>query len=337
MDTSLRSPFDDSLATSGEPLAVTGLGHVICPADAPPCDPTPYLRQRKLRKFMGAQDDLAVVAAGATLASAELSGRPLGERVGLYIVVGYIPFEEKHLSGIVTASTENGSFSMARFSVDGLEATNPIHAFRCLPNMPAFHVSVSFDIQGPYLVTYPGPAQLYLALESAALALETGTIDCALVGGVAHQQNLLVQHHYGRIAHPMAPARLADAAAFFVLEREETAAARRAPRHGRLLSWSVDYRRHDPFHEAFSPCETFEMPRRGATACPSADDSQNDSQNDCTSFNAPPPLSASIVPEGLGPASLPAYLSMAVGRTPLLEHSLCSRDGITASSRWEVA
>ena len=38
-------------------------------------------------------------------------------------------------------------------------------------------------------VNYPGPGQFYLALEAAAAALADGTIDVALVGGVAHQRN----------------------------------------------------------------------------------------------------------------------------------------------------
>ena len=41
---------------------------------------------------MGVQDDLAVVAAGQAAASAGL-GNALGERAGLYLSVGYLPFE----------------------------------------------------------------------------------------------------------------------------------------------------------------------------------------------------------------------------------------------------
>ena len=91
---------------------------------------------------------------------------------------------------------------MRRFATEGYLAPNPLLTFRCLPNMPAFHVSINFDLQGPYLVTYPGAGQLYAALEEARVALETGAIDVALVGGVAHQRNFLVEHHVRRLGRP---------------------------------------------------------------------------------------------------------------------------------------
>lgn len=48
-------------------------------------------------------------------------------------------------------------------------------------------VAENFDIKGPHFVTGPGPGQFYLALEQAWLALRTGAIDAALVGGVTLQ------------------------------------------------------------------------------------------------------------------------------------------------------
>ena len=79
---------------------VTGIGAVH---DAG--DPAPFLRLRKLRKFMGRQDDLAVVAAGRALASASLAA-PLGERCGLFLTVGYIPFEADDIARLLDASLE---------------------------------------------------------------------------------------------------------------------------------------------------------------------------------------------------------------------------------------
>ena len=58
---------------------------------------------------------------------------------------------------------------------EAFAALNPLLTFRCLSNMPAFHVSVNFDVQGPYFVTYPGAGQLYLALEEAVDALRART------------------------------------------------------------------------------------------------------------------------------------------------------------------
>jgi len=284
--------------TADDPLVLTGLGVALGAS----CDPTPYLRQRKLRKFMGVQDDLAVIAAGRALESAGLAGAALGERVGLYLAVGYIPFDESDLETLHAASCEDGRFSMPRFSTSGLAAANPLLTFRCLPNMPAFHVSTAFDIQGPYVVTYPGAAQLYGALEAAAAALRSGEVETALVGGVAHQRNFLVERHFARIEPPASAGRLGDGAGFLVLESASRARARGAPVHGRLLACDVAYRPWDPFTEGIAAREQFD--ERAADL-------------------------------DLGAASLPvAVAAAASGRH---HHVLASRDGFEAASVWERA
>ena len=167
---------------------------------------------------MGIQDDLAVVAASRAVQAAGNLGVP-GERVGLYLAVGYIPFEQRDIERLVTKSVDGADFSMARFSTEGVASINPLLTFRCLPNMPAFHISLNLELRGPYFVTYPGPSQFYLALEQACLALEIGTIDVALVGGVANQRNFLVEHHMRRLDPPTPAERLEDAAGCLVLER----------------------------------------------------------------------------------------------------------------------
>jgi 3-oxoacyl-(acyl-carrier-protein) synthase len=244
-------------------LVLTGLGHVA----ALPCDPTPYLKVRKNRKMMGAQDELAVVAAGRAIASAGL-GPALGERTGLYVAVGYIPFEEEEISLLLRGSLEGSAFSMDRFSTEGYASVNPLLTFRCLSNMPAFHVSVNFDIQGPYFVTYPGPGQFYLALEEARQALAESRIDAAVVVGVAYQRNFLVRRHFSRIEPPAGE--LSDGAGCLVLEKASHATARSAAIRGRLEHCEVAYRPHDPFEDAAAPEETGADPALGPASLPAA-------------------------------------------------------------------
>lgn len=282
-------------------LWVTGAGHILLgEGGEAQADPVPFLKARKSRKFMGRQDDLAVIAAGRALAAAGLTG---GERVGLYLAVGYIPFEAADIDPVLAGSVdEAGRFSPRLFGQEGLHRAHPLLTFRCLPNMPAFHVSVNFDIQGPYAVVYPGPGQLYLALEEAAAALDEGRIDAALLLGVAHQRNFLVEHHFGRLARPVAPADLRDSAGCLVLERAATARARGATARARLGSWQVSY---EP-GGALDAGESFE---------PGAARGE------------------------LGPASLPVLLSQAssAGFTGEARHELRGRDGICASSSWSFA
>ena len=166
---------------------------------------------------MGKQDQLAVIAAGLAAKSAGMSDEDLRMKTGLYLCVGYIPFERQEIETIAKNSSSNGEFSMELFSTKGFEEVNPLLTFRCLPNMPIFHVSLNLNIQGPYFITYPGAGQFYLALEQAVFALESREIDYALVGGVADQNNFLVQHHFQRLGFDAS--QLLDAAGFLCLGR----------------------------------------------------------------------------------------------------------------------
>jgi 3-oxoacyl-(acyl-carrier-protein) synthase len=225
---------------------VTGTGAAL-----DTCDPKPFLRLRKLRKFMGRQDDLAVVAAGRALESASLAPS-LGERCGLFMAVGYIPFEADEIGRLLDASVDGQRFSMTRFAANAFGAVSPLLTFRVLPNMPAFHVSLNFDIQGPYAVSYPGIGQFYVVLEEAMAALESKAIDVALVGAVADQRNFLVEHHFSRIARPVDASDLVNAAAFMTIERAADASARGAPSRAKMTSYRLEYTPVDPFGETAS-------------------------------------------------------------------------------------
>jgi hypothetical protein len=83
--------------------------------------------------------------------------------------------------------------------------------------MPAYHVSAAFGLSGPYVVAYPGGGQLGLVLEEAVAALAMGRLSAALVVGVTHQRNFLVERHFEKQLPPVAPDALRDAAACLVL------------------------------------------------------------------------------------------------------------------------
>jgi 3-oxoacyl-(acyl-carrier-protein) synthase len=300
--------MDEGAATAADdPGVVTGLGHVIL-SPGQTCDPMPYLRIKKLRKYMGVQDDLAVCAAASALAMA--GAGIVGERTGLYLVVGSIPFEQEDIDPLLEASLEDARFSMERFSTAGIKAVNGLLTFRCLPNMPAFHVSVQFGIQGPYFVTYPGAGQFYLALERACEALSAGMVDVAVVGGVAHQRNFLSAYHFSRLEHPVPLQELVDAAGFLVLERESQARKREARIRGRMIAQQVSYEPHDPLARQPMLVERFQESAGGELSLPGE----------------------------MGPASLPALLSReAANGAGVIHHRLESRDGVSAVSSWEIA
>jgi 3-oxoacyl-(acyl-carrier-protein) synthase len=228
---------------AGDPVVATGLGALRSHGGLQG-EVLPWLKSRKMRKYMGKQDELAVIATGEALRCAGLQQAPDPARVGLYLCVGYIPFERADIDALALPSIRDGAFSMELFSTVGIEQVNPLLTFRCLPNMPIFHVSLNFGIRGPYFVTYPGIGQLYLALERAACALRAGEIDQALVGGVADQNNFLVEYHFSRLHG--SPAARCDAAAVICLERRADAERRGARAMAELLELDIRYQAHDP-------------------------------------------------------------------------------------------
>lgn len=291
------------------PIVVTGAGTALRERGTED-DVLPFLVTRKSRKFMGTQDELAVTAAGRALRAAGMAelDRARGAGVGLFATIGYIPFEDADIGPVLEGSTKDGAFDVVEFSREGYLRAHPLLTFRCLPNMPAYHVSASFGIRGPYFVTYPGPGQAYLALDEARFALESGACDAALVLAVAHQKNFLVEHHFARIDHPVPAERLADAAACLVLEREASARARGAAPIGRLARVSVQY-------AAFSPLTETPEPREAL-------------------------VGAELPALELGPAGMLFAVARALGEPSRaarpLAHELRARDGIVAASAWEV-
>jgi 3-oxoacyl-(acyl-carrier-protein) synthase len=181
-------------------------------------DPREFLVRPKTLKFMSKQDRLALVAAGKALRGSGIDPESLKTSCGLFMAVGYIPFRREEAEMISAHAQEDGQFSMDRFTTDAFDRVNPLLAFSCLPNMPGHHVSANFDLQGEYFMTYPGMPEFFLALQEAVGHLQAGDMDFALVGGVADQNNFLVQNHF-RKYRPGQPFMDADVSAFLVLER----------------------------------------------------------------------------------------------------------------------
>ena len=210
---------------------------------------------------------------------------------------------DRDIDSLMEGSLSDGRLSMKLFSTTGYNAINPLLTFRCLSNMPAFHISVNFDLQGPYFVTYPGIGQFYQALELARAALASGEVNIALVGAVAAQRNFLVEHHHARLSPPVAADTLADVAGCLVLETESHARKRGGTVRGRLEKHALAYNPFDPFKQ---PPEFYEQFDNGEHP-----------------------------PGELGPASLAVALGLNPSTT--LRHEAQTRDGFRVNSQWELA
>jgi 3-oxoacyl-(acyl-carrier-protein) synthase len=269
------------------------------------------LKNPKMKKFMGKQDKIAVLAVSHTLKQAQIPPSAFKDKTGIFLTVGYIPFEQKDIEPLTRASQSEGRFDMELFSTKGMASVHPLLTFRCLPNMPIFHISWNFEIQGSSFMTHPGPGQFYLALEQAIHALESQQIDYALVGGVADQNNFLVQHHFRRLQFPQAEA-LVDAGGFLCLERLSSAQERKARILWELCSWEIQYQPFDPFQERFAYTESLSS-------------EQETLKGEAFGY--------------LGPASFPILLAQFSTSTTALRvtHQLKTLDGLSTSSVWSRA
>jgi 3-oxoacyl-(acyl-carrier-protein) synthase len=249
------------------PVVLTAVGRVALGPGAPDqgCDPSPWLKVPKSRKYLGRQDELAVTAAGRALVAAGLRPEALGPRAGLYLSIAWLGFELGDIVPVLEASMEEGRFDLGRFTRQGMRKAHPLLTFRCLPNMPAYHVSANFNIQGSYLTTYPGAGQFHQCLEEASVALESTELDVALVGAVAFQRNFLTAWQLARVCPGADPALAWDAAVVLVLEREEHCRARGARPLARPGPSAVSYAPFDP-DEGFPKLEPTQSARLGAAS-----------------------------------------------------------------------
>ena len=228
-------------------LRLNILSMATAPAGPGTLDIAPELKDRKSIKLMAKQDCLALLAAAQAVRGAHLTAPELRSQTGIYLTVGILPFEEQHLHVLAENSTTAGRFDMKRFSTDGLSSTNPILTFKCLPNMPLFHISYNLGIQGPYFVTYPGPSQFFGALECALADLKSEKVRFALVGAVADQENFLVRHHVRRAGF-RDPQRLRDVACMMIVTLDPS-----RPGRAKMTAFKSSYSPVDPFSSEFLP------------------------------------------------------------------------------------
>jgi len=225
-----------SRGTAAAPLAVLSTGTIVLkPGENP--DVAEFVKDRKAVKFMSKQDQLGLIAAARCARASGLTNEELNE-AAIYASVGILPFEQETIDVLASKSTAGGRFDMTSFSTDAFLSLNPLLTFKCLPNMPVFHISWNLGIRGSHFITYPGAGQWARALERAAIDLRAGRVKHALVGGIGDQNNFLTRNYFERVGQG---AELQDAASFWMLTLDaENPVAR-------VRDISVTYKNFDVF------------------------------------------------------------------------------------------
>ncbi|MFO0876214.1 MAG: beta-ketoacyl-[acyl-carrier-protein] synthase family protein [Gemmataceae bacterium] len=150
--------------------------------------------QRRSLKVMARPIQLAVAAAQRAL---DHTGYKRGAvdptRFGVEFGAGLIASELPEIADAarVSVNCQPGRIDLVTWGEKGISAIQPLWMLKYLPNMPACHISILHDAQGPNNSITESDAASLLALSEAARILRRNAADFFLVGGCESKINPL--------------------------------------------------------------------------------------------------------------------------------------------------
>lgn len=148
-------------------------------------DAKKFVEQRKSLKVMARDIQVAVGAAKLAIEDADPDLDSVERiRIGVSCGAALMASELDELGPPVSHSV-NGSnkFDMQRWGSEGIEKLFPLWMLKYLPNMPACHISIIYDAQGPNNSITAGEASATLAIGEAHRILQRGTAEVMIAGG----------------------------------------------------------------------------------------------------------------------------------------------------------
>jgi 3-oxoacyl-[acyl-carrier-protein] synthase II len=142
-------------------------------------------KERKRLNQMVRTTQFAVAAAQLAMDNCRLDKRVVNpERFGVVFGTGTIPGDLADLGGAARASTgSTGAIDMRKWGSEGLANIAPTWMLNHVPNMPACHVSITHNAQGPNNTITQTEAASLLALGEAYRLIGRDAADILLVGG----------------------------------------------------------------------------------------------------------------------------------------------------------
>jgi 3-oxoacyl-[acyl-carrier-protein] synthase II len=155
---------------------------------------------RKATKLMSRDIELAVIAANEALCDSKLVTKAIDPeninidptRVAINLGAALISCDLVELAPAVAASVTDGKFDIHKWGASGIELVPPLWLLKYLPNMPACHLSIIHDIQGPSNSITCAESSGLLAISEAMQVIERGNSDVALAGGTEAKVNPMV-------------------------------------------------------------------------------------------------------------------------------------------------
>jgi 3-oxoacyl-[acyl-carrier-protein] synthase II len=177
------------------------------------------------------------------------------DRIGIEFasVMGATELDDLGPAAKVSLRADGLGPNMAAWGAEGLNQVPPLWMLKYLPNMPACHATIIFDIRGPSNTQIPGDTAGAVALAEAVRILRRGAADVMLVGGSEAKVHPLSLTRFNLFAQfskrnhdPEGAIRPFDrdrdgtapgeGTAAFTLETLESAVARKAKIYGEVLS-----------------------------------------------------------------------------------------------------
>ncbi len=214
-------------------------------------------KYRKELKSMGRTVELGLIGSQLAMQSARLTkGSVPPQRIGIEFASLMAPTDINDLAAASRlAAPEGHAVDYATWGKGGLNEIIPFWMLKYLPNMPACHSTIVFDLQGPSNTQIPGDAAGLVALAEAGRAIRRGAADVMVVGGSEGRLSPITLARYNlalqlskRNDDPAGALRPFDAtrdgtvysegAAVFTLENLEHAQSRGANILGEVIGWA---------------------------------------------------------------------------------------------------
>ncbi|QDU50697.1 beta-ketoacyl-[acyl-carrier-protein] synthase family protein [Gimesia panareensis] len=155
-------------------------------------NPDEHLYNKKFIKVMSRDIQLGVSAASDAVKNAGIKrGTVDPERFGVSFGAGHIPTTPDELVEAVNHCAADDSFEVTRWGEDVLGQITPLWMLRQLPNMPACHISIEHNAQGPNNTITSQDSSALLALAEAMRWIKRGAVDCMVVGACTSNINPL--------------------------------------------------------------------------------------------------------------------------------------------------
>lgn len=138
---------------------------------------------KKSLRLMCREIQLGVAAAQLAIANADLGDHYEPSRVGTMFGSDYIITEPSEFaSGVANCVQGSSDFDFDTWADKGLTKVEPTWLLKYLPNMPASHIAILNDLQGPSNSLTVREASANLATAEAMTIIQRGSADAMIVG-----------------------------------------------------------------------------------------------------------------------------------------------------------